>query len=230
MNDTVSNKTCERGNELISVMYGEATEREAVDFQQHLQVCAGCQTEMAWFGQLRESIDAWRLEVLSGFTTPQVAMAQQFHRERSALAAIREFFDLSPLWLKGATALASLLFVLLAVLAFARFNTKELTITENKPGAIYTELEKNLLVQKALEEQRLSMLASTQPKSEEREQTPASVDRPRSRGSKSTPLAKGRRPLSRWEREQLAADLRLLQESGDDGLELLGDRINQPED
>jgi hypothetical protein len=230
MNETGSNKTCERGNELISVLYGEATEREVIDFQQHFQDCARCQTEMASFGQLRESIDAWRLEVLSGFTTPQVAVSQQFQRERSAFAAIREFFDLSPLWLKGATALASLLFVLLAVLAFARFNPREPTITEKKPGAIYTEQEKNLLVQKALEEQRLTMLASTPPKSEEREHTPAPVNRARSIGSKSTPLAKVRRPLSRWEREQLAADLRLLHESGDDELELLGERINQPED
>lgn len=230
MNETGSNKTCERGNELLSVLYGEATESEAIDFQQHLQVCASCQTEMASFGQLRESIDAWRLEVLSGFTTPQVATSQQFQRERSGFAAFRAFFDLSPLWLKGATALASLLFVLLAVLAFARFNTREPTITQKKPDAIYTEQEKNLIVQKALEEQRLSMQASMQPKSEEREQTQVSVDRARSSGSKSTPLAKGRRPLSRWEREQLAADLRLLQESGDDELELLGDRINQPED
>jgi hypothetical protein len=34
-----------------------------------------------------------------------------------------------------------------------------------------------------------------------------------------------RRPLSRAEREQLAADLRLL--STDDDLDLLGDRINE---
>jgi hypothetical protein len=37
----------------------------------------------------------------------------------------------------------------------------------------------------------------------------------------------GRRPLSRSEREQLAADLRLLAADDDSPLQLLGDRINQ---
>jgi hypothetical protein len=229
MNETRNKETCERANELISVLYGEATEHEARDFKQHLRTCAMCEAEMTSFGQLRESIDAWRLEALSGFTTPQVAMSQHFQR-KSAFAAFREFFNLSPLWLKGATAFASLLFVLLAVLAIARFNRTEPAITNLKSGAIYTEQEKNVIVQKALDEQKESILASMQPKGEESERTTASVDRPRRSGSKPTSLTKGRRPLTRWEREQLAADLRLLQESDDDGLELLGDRINQPED
>jgi hypothetical protein len=41
------------------------------------------------------------------------------------------------------------------------------------------------------------------------------------------PSPKGRRPLSRNERQQLAADLRLLSRPEDDGIELLSDRINQ---
>jgi hypothetical protein len=43
----------------------------------------------------------------------------------------------------------------------------------------------------------------------------------------SSHMAKSRRPLSRAEREQLAADLRLLSTQEDDGLNLLGDRINR---
>jgi hypothetical protein len=230
MNETSSKETCERANELISVLYGEATEHETRDFQQHLRVCHVCQREIASFGQIRESIGEWKWEALSGFTTPQVAMSQQFQRNKSAFAAFREFFNLSPLWLKGAAALASLLFVLLAVLAFARLNSTEPTITNVKPGAIYTEQEKDLIVQKALDQQKESILASMPPKNEEPERKPASGDRSRHSGNGTTQLTKGRRPLSRWEREQLAADLRLLQETDDDGLKLIGDRINQPED
>ena len=47
---------------------------------------------------------------------------------------------------------------------------------------------------------------------------------------KTTPpsqMVKSRRPLSRAEREQLAAELRLLSNDDDAGLTLLGDRINQ---
>ena len=43
----------------------------------------------------------------------------------------------------------------------------------------------------------------------------------------SSQTAKSRRPLSRAEREQLAAELRLLSITDDTDLHLLGDRINQ---
>ena len=39
-----------------------------------------------------------------------------------------------------------------------------------------------------------------------------------------------RRPLSRQEREQLAADLRLMPEDEEADLDLLGDRLNQQDD
>ena len=45
--------------------------------------------------------------------------------------------------------------------------------------------------------------------------------------SSSNQFAKSKRPLSRAEREQLAADLRLLSTQEDEQLHLLGDRINQ---
>lgn len=226
MNVTGNNEICERGNELISVLYGEATEREVVDFQQHVKECRACQVDMTSFGHLRQSIDSWKLEALSGLATPQFAISPQFPRPKSAFAAFREFFDLSPLWLKGATGFATLLFVLFAVLAVGKFRADKPTITTVASDAKYTEEQKNVIVQKALEEQKASILTSAQTKTEESKPAP-SFDRPRHSGGSSTQLVKGRRPLSRWEREQLAVDLRLLQEQDDDGLELLSDRINQ---
>jgi len=226
MNQTSNKETCERGSELISVLYGEASEREAIDFQRHMQGCGTCQAEFASLGQLRESIDAWKLEALSGFPSPQVATSRQIRRSKSAFAALREFFDLSPLWLRGATAFATVLFIFFAVLAFAWFRTEQPAITNAPRDAKYSEQEKNAIVQKALDEQKASLLASLQPKSEEPTRA-QSVNRPQRSGNGPTQMVKGRRPLSRWEREQLAADLRLLQQSDDDGLELLSDRINQ---
>ena len=228
MNETYNRETCERGSELISVLYGEANEQETLNFQKHLQVCATCRAEMGSFGQLRESIEGWKLEALSGFATPQFAMPTEFQRRKSAFAAFREFFDLSPLWLKGATAFAGILFVLFAIIAFGKFSRNEPVITAVQPGAVYSEEQKNAIVQKALDDQKAELLASLQPKSEEAKQSIPSAQPRRGTGS-TTSFAKGRRPLSRWEREQLATDLRLLQ-SDDDGLQLLSDRINPPED
>ena len=219
MNETL--KTCDRTEDLLSVLYGEATDTEARQFHQHLRICEACQKEMTSFGQLRDSIEAWKLEALSGFRTSPVAVEMQPQRTKSAIAALRTFFDLSPLWLKGATAFATLLFVVFAVVAFSRLNSKQPAI------AGYTEDQKNEIVQKALQEQKASFLANQQAKIEP-PTPPLSEHQPQRKQVRSIQMARGRRPLTRWEREQLAADLRLLQQQDDDdGPELIIDRINQ---
>ena len=114
MNEMNNSPSCERASDLIAFLYNEANESEKRDFELHLKECAGCREEVASFGLVRESITAWRDEALSGFvSTPLAATATK----KSALAALRQFFDLSPLWLKGATAFAVVAFCVLAALA-----------------------------------------------------------------------------------------------------------------
>jgi hypothetical protein len=198
--------SCERSVDVMSYLYGETDERETRDVELHLRECRSCQTEAASFGQVRESVVAWRDEVLTGFIPSMVAL----HEKRSAMAAFRQFFDLSPLWLKGATAFAAVVFCMLAVMVFV--NLKK----ENPPGPVqvnagYTQQQVDQLIKEAIAKQqpepRIEEKASPEPVVAKRQVT------------------KGRRPLSRAERDQLAADLRLL--PNDDDLDLLGDRINQ---
>ena len=209
--------SCERGADLIAFLYGEANESERRDFELHLQACAGCQEEVASFGIVRESITAWRDEALSGFvSTPLPATATK----KSALAALRQFFDLSPLWLKGATAFAVLAFCVLAVLAI--INRTERGSLAGKSDAIYTQYDVDRMVKNALAKHE-----NSQPQPVPQEpvivvQSPKPKRVPAQRES-----AKSRRPLTRSEREQLAADLRLLSTDDEAGLNLLGDRINQ---
>jgi hypothetical protein len=66
MKKTDISSTCERSEQLVSVLYGEASEREARDFELHLKECAGCRAEFAGFAQVRESIGEWRDEALTG--------------------------------------------------------------------------------------------------------------------------------------------------------------------
>src|SRR4051812_11918215 len=99
MKETVNTASCERAHDLVSFLFGEIREREAQDFEIHLQDCRQCRTELASFGEVRESVSRWKQEALSGFVSPQ-AFAPM--RRKSAVAAFREFFNLSPLWLKGA--------------------------------------------------------------------------------------------------------------------------------
>ena len=224
MNHREDLNTCNFRDDLISVIYGEASEREAAEFHVHMQACKQCQAEVRAFGEVRESIGSWKFEALAGAVVTEVNVQPQAPRTRSAAAALREFFDLSPLWLKGATAFATVLFCLLAVLALVRFQQPSQVIEVNhKPNAIYTEQEKDQLVQKALDEQKAEFLARTAP-------TPQNIKIAVTHSEKTTTrpntIVKGRRPLSRWEREQLAADLRLLQRQDDD-IELLSEPINR---
>lgn len=212
MNETNS-PACERGSDLIAFLYNETDDRETRDFELHLQQCSTCREEVAAFGSVRESITAWRDEALSGFVATMPV------RKKSALAALRQFFELSPLWLKGATAFALLAFCVLAALAIVRLKTTAPTLTAANPAAVYTEEDVNRRVKEAL---------ANQPKPNQAVETPAVVvasPKPKpQRITKPSQVAKSRRPLSKSEREQLAADLRLLHDAD---LDLLGDRINQ---
>lgn len=225
MNYIEDNASCDHRDALISVIYGEASEHEATEFKVHMRTCAPCQAEMRAFGDVRESIGTWKLEALAG-VVPEVAIPTKTPRAKSAIAALREFFDLSPLWLKGATAFATVLFCLLAVLALGRLRepTQPTVVDNNKPDAIYTEEQKNQFVKKALDEQKAALLAQSAPSPEEIKPEP--VNRQQIVISSSTRVAKGRRPLTKWEREQLAADLRLLKRDDDD-IELLSEPINR---
>lgn len=227
MNDFNDNTTCNRADDLISVLYGEASEREVSEFRVHMQTCAGCEAEMRAFGGVRESIGAWKFEALSVAPAPEVSVHAQRARAKSAIAALREFFDLSPLWLKGATAFAALLLCLLAVLAFAKFQQPvSTTAVNNKPNAVYTEQEKDQILKKALDEQKAQLLATRIPAPESVKPVPVNQPQKTANRSNATNVARGQRPLTKWEREQLAADLRLLQRDDAD-IELLSEPINK---
>jgi len=207
---------CERASDLIAFLYNEVDERERRDFQLHLNECGTCREEVASFGLVRESIAEWRDEALAGFVSQPVATKAP---RKSALAALRQFFDLSPLWLKGATAFAVVAFCVLAVMAFVNMQSKNVQVASTAPTSDethYTKEDVERLVNEALAKQE-------KPKPP----TPLiNVESPKPKKSEQAQFAKSRRPLSRAEREQLAADLRLLS-TDDETLNLLGDRINQ---
>ena len=221
--------TCERESELISFLYGEANDQEAAEFERHLKDCRYCQNETSSFGAVRESIGVWKESALTGFVSPQVAVPV---RQKSALAAVRAFFDLSPLWMKGAVGFATVLFCLLAVLSLTR--SRKQTIPQVASGSTYTQQQVDEQVAKALKNQADQLSASSSSVSNARQTQPSVTMDPmpqRPRVNKQTPKsgewAKVRRPLSKSERQQLAADLRLLSSKDEDTLNLLGDRINQ---
>jgi hypothetical protein len=219
MNEINNSPTCERASDLVAFLYHDASESETRNFELHLKECGVCRQELASFGVVRESITAWRDEALSGFVSIPLAGKMS---TKSAVAALRQFFDLSPLWLKGATGFAVIVFCLLAVLAVVRLqsNEKVSSSTAMNPKLVYTEQDVDRIVKEALAKQENGKELAG-----EKAGTVITVQAPKQQ--KSATVARNRRPLSRAEREQLAADLRLLSPGDDTALNLLGDRINQ---
>src|SRR5262245_61880232 len=139
--------TCERAPDLMAFLYHEMDEREMREFRSHLQQCSSCANEVASLGVVRESIGAWRDEALAGFVATPVTTKPG----KSAIAALRQFFDLSPLWLKGATAFAMVAFFVLVGLAVVKLKTNDTPV--NTTNAKYTEHDVDRIVKEALAKQ-----------------------------------------------------------------------------
>jgi anti-sigma factor RsiW len=162
---------CARAEDKVAYLYNEATPSEARDFENHMQRCASCSAEVAEFGDVREAIGEWRWQALGSLSSTAVEVntstALTSAREtsvqrRSALTALREFFTLSPMWMRAATAVVALVFCTLAIIAVAHFaeqpkvvvverpskterapetNTTQVANTDRKPGEVKVEVK-----------------------------------------------------------------------------------------
>jgi hypothetical protein len=102
-------------------------------------------------------------------------------------------------------------------LVLVRNNNNHVTSTNVNANAVYTAEDVNRIVNEALVKQQ----KSSQP------ETPPQIVAVQSPKPKLKSSARSQRPLSKVEREQLAAELRLVSSGDDTTLNLLGDRINQ---
>ena len=227
---------CHRAEDLVTYLYGEASEVDAKDFAGHLQQCDACRSEFGVFQQVHNSILVWRNEALgSGFSPAAVPVESavdpnrfvQHERKLTGLAALREFFSVSPLWLRAATGFAALLLCVLGVLTISRSLNRPAPVALREPIKYldpanepkYSQQDFDNAVQKRLDEialvnnQQESLKgndASTVHQSANQEgqpqlavnRVPTKVVRPRG--------------LTRQERVQLAADLRLIPRDEDE--------------
>ncbi len=128
MNETGQLNHCERAVELVAYFYGEASRAERESFNVHLARCGACRDELAAFAEVRGAVGHWRAEILrnapaSSLTASQAPEAPRENAggavvpRRTAYAALREFFTLSPLWLRAGLAAAALSVCALVALA-----------------------------------------------------------------------------------------------------------------
>ena len=222
---------CHRSEDLVTYLYNEASATEAQDFVSHVETCEACRAEFSVFSQVHESILLWRNEALGAAFSPAHQAApvlaeattdsRQFvrhERKLPALAALREFFSVSPLWLRGATVFAALLLCVLAVLAVSRLSQKpnQVAQTQAQSGednkkqfdaAVEQEVKRQLAQRNRREPSSPTTAPRTDPNvASRRTQLAVNNAQPRARG------------LTRAEREQLLADLRLTPGRDDDEL------------
>lgn len=138
---------CDRAEDLVTYLYGEANASQAQSFEQHLGRCGSCQAEFAAFSCVRDSVGEWRAALLANmaeapltsmvFTAPAVsvpaaasaARSDRPAQEHSTLAALRKLFEFSPLWVRAAGVAAILL---ICVLAGFIINSQRKTITAGR--------------------------------------------------------------------------------------------------
>ena len=208
---------CHRSEDLVTYLYNEASAAEAQDFASHVETCEACRAELALFSQVHESILLWRNEALgSAFSPAPQAVevlaeaptdSRQFvrhERKLPALAALREFFSVSPLWLRGATAFAALLLCVLAILTVSRLSQRRSQIAKIDPQLKYSQQDLDKAVQEGVAK-KVATLNREKPGTGDA--IPKGVKHQTQLASNGAqPRARG---LTRAEREQLLADLRL---------------------
>jgi hypothetical protein len=247
MRNTNERPVCHRAEDLVTYLYGEANEAESRDFADHLQQCDACRLEFAVFHQVHDSILAWRNEALGSAFSPVAVSVEstvdsaqfvQPERKLPALAALREFFSVSPLWLRAATGFAALLLCVLAVLTISRSWNRPVQVANKEPVKFadpdreprYSQQDVDKAVKKRLDEIAHFNNQQTSPKDNDAStaKNPAdNANRNQVAVNRVQPKTSRPRGLSRQEREQLAADLRLIPRDEDELPFVLSDEPNQ---
>lgn len=240
MTEMNSASGCDHANELVAFLYSEVNEAEVRAFELHLQDCSDCKADFVELRLARQSVGAWRDECLGVNSSSVVdrnvvevsdAVTLVPEKNRSAIGAVKQFFAFSPLWMKGAVAFASLVFCVAAAVALSHL------LESSQPAMVANE---KLYTEKELEakiEERMQSLAkigspkdvtvpATNANRNSREQV--GIRKPVRRFSEIVPGHRDARrsPLTKTEREQLAADLRLTSTEDDEALDLLDDNLN----
>lgn len=235
----MDNTVCERAEDLISFLYGELSEADAGRFERHLRQCDECELEFKEFGQIRTSIGEWRNESLGARSPafseqPLLAPANArvgLQPKRSAVAALREFFALSPPWMRGAVALAMVTFCMCAALAVAYLKSHEphiVRVSPDKPSS-QQQIDKQVAaeVQKRLNDLQMPKQNESDRQTAQNQPAPRRVINHSSIPRRSE-TARASRPFTPRERQELAADLRIITSTGDEEeLDLTGDS-NRP--
>lgn len=72
LDSNFQNKSCGFGEDLVSYLYDEIGKNEKTKFEKHLSSCQTCEKELASFGFVRSSINAWKAEDFANISLPKI--------------------------------------------------------------------------------------------------------------------------------------------------------------
>jgi anti-sigma factor RsiW len=244
--EAISKSLCTRAEDLIAYLYNEASEGEAQDFERHTERCASCKAELAAFTQVRSNITEWRSHALGLAQTtalaneiaPAAERSRSPARKPSALAALREFFALSPIWLRAATGLASLAVCALIIFAIARIAEGPRVVFVEKAVTVGpTQADVDALVDKRVREElaarnkqeEIKASSIVTPVSEQSSPTLAQSGGRSTSAQRRTGAQSRRTPptATTEEYEELARDLQLVPTRDEEDLPRLIDLIDE---
>ena len=118
---------CERKEDLVSYIYGEADTSERDSFERHLDDCDACRNELTSFRRVRDDLAAWQLGL---------APRSEVVLRRSRLDLLRELIGMFPVWVRGAAFIGAAAAMLLVTLSIAgtRISLKDGDFTINFGG------------------------------------------------------------------------------------------------
>jgi hypothetical protein len=223
---------CERAEEFVTYLYGEASPGESKAFRSHLEACAVCREELTALGGVREAFGAWRAEALGSIPSldfgealrPVVVQTPATERGRSASAALREFFSLAPVWLRAGAFAAALAVCALTALTLARAEVRwdadglafrtgvsERVVTEQVPAPPaatpkgYTEEQVEAIVARRIAEAEAQSRKQTPPQVVNASDTPVR-NQPASDAQRPRERKRAPRPAARRDQPLLADD------------------------
>jgi len=232
MRDMNERPVCHRAEDLVTYLYGEAAESDARDFRNHLLACEACKSEFTVFNQVHESIELWRNEALgsslkSAVTFQPANEPTPFGRspKLSAMAALREFFQVAPLWLRAATAFAAVLLCALAILTVVRTTRRPVQMAKVNPDLKYSQEQLDAAVKQAEINRPITSAGGEKRVAVEPQEVQPNVQVANNRNQPKKARPRG---LTLQERQQLAADLRLLPGADEEELPFgISDQPNQ---
>ncbi len=140
MNNTNRNQLgCDRKEDLVAYLYGEASASERASFERHLNECDDCGVELKAFGRVRDDLSTWQV----GF-----APRTEFVPPKAKMDLLRELIGMFPVWARGlAMAGAAAAIVLMALSVYGNR-------TDGLGSAGLSEQQVQAMVSKAVSDER----------------------------------------------------------------------------